>query len=168
MTTSAASRLPGSGRLALAASLVAGSIATFSASPARAQISDPETRPTRGPLITNAVRAGDADATAVELNPGAIGLLPGGSLELVASGGTDASAAAARTRRGAGLYWAAPIFGPHALGFGLTGVTGNGNFGIDGHTTLRLAYALRLGRSASLGLAWAHLWSGQTVARRRL
>ncbi|HXU02684.1 MAG TPA: hypothetical protein VN903_17085, partial [Polyangia bacterium] len=36
---------------------------------ARAQLSDPEVRPTRGPLVTNAVRAGDADATAVELNP---------------------------------------------------------------------------------------------------
>jgi hypothetical protein len=33
--------------------------------------------------------------------------------------------------------------------------------GIDGHTVLRLAYALRLGRSAALGVAWAHLWSGR-------
>jgi protease-4 len=165
MTTFAASRLPVAGRRAVAASLsaswAAGLVATLWAGSARAQISDPETRPTRGPLITNSVRAGDADATAVELNPAGIGLLPGGSLELVAAGGTDASAAAARSRRGAGLYWAAPIFGPHALGFGLTGVTGNGNFGIDGHTTLRLAYALRLGRAASLGVAWAHLWSGR-------
>ena len=54
--------------------------------------------------------------------------------------------------------------GPHALGFGLTGVTGvtDGTaFAIDGHTTLRLAYALRLGRSAAIGAAWGHIWSGR-------
>ena len=34
-------------------------------------------------------------------------------------------------------------------------------FGIDGHTTLRLAYALRLGRSAAIGAAWGHIWSGR-------
>jgi protease-4 len=138
--------------------------ASASAATAFAQASDPETRPTRGPLIPNAARAGDADATAVELNPGSLGLLPGGSLELVAAGGTSASAGAARHRRGAGLYWAAPIFGPHALGLGLThvvGVTDNAAFNIDAHTTFRLAYALRLGRAFAIGAAWGHIWSGQ-------
>jgi protease-4 len=162
MTSSAASRRPVPGRLVLAASLVAG--LASGVRPARAQISDPETRPTRGPLITNGVRAGDADATAVELNPGSVGLLPGGSLELVVTGGTSAGSAAARTRRGAGLYWAAPIWGPHALGASLTGVTGftdAAGGGIDEHTTFRLAYALRLGRAAAIGAAWAHIWSGR-------
>src|SRR6188768_1822797 len=114
----------------VAATLVAG------AGVARAQVSDPETRPTRGPQITGAVRAGDADATAVELNPAQLGLLTGGSLELVASGGTASSAAASRNRRGAGIYWGATILGPNALGASLTGVTGSGGFGVDGHTTL--------------------------------
>ena len=83
-------------------------------------------RPTRGPLITDAARAGDADATAVELNPGPLGLLPGGSLELVAAGGTAASAARRRARGAARASTGrAPICGPHALGFGLTGVTGS-------------------------------------------
>jgi protease-4 len=163
MTTFAALRLPVPVRLALAASLFG--LLVTSAGPVSAQVSDPEVRPTRGPLITNAARAGDADATAVELNPGSLGLLSGASLELVAAGGTSASTLDSRTRRGAGVYWAAPVWGPHALGFGLTGVTGFGDSaagrGVDGHTALRLAYALRLGRSAALGIAWAHLWSGR-------
>src|SRR5262245_13682358 len=166
MTTVEASRRPGPGRPARAAACLAAGLGVLyvSAGPARAQISDPETRPTRGPLITDAHRAGDADATAVELNPASLGLLPGGSLELVAAGGTSASAGAARHRRGAGLYWAAPIFGPHALGFGLTHVvdaTDNVAFALDAHTIFRLAYALRLGRQAALGAAWSHMWSGR-------
>jgi protease IV len=140
---------------------LAGALATLvAAAPgaARAQVSDPETRPTRGPQITDAVRAGDADATAVELNPAQLGLLTGGSLELVAAGGSGASAAASRNRRGAGLYWGATVLGPNALGAALTGVTDSG-FGF-GHTTFRLAYALRLGRSMSIGAAWGHIWGG--------
>ena len=85
-------------------------------------------------------------------------MLTGGSLELVAAGGTENGAVASRNRRGAGIYWGASILGPHALGAALTGVTDSG-FGF-GHTTLRLAYALRLGRSTSIGVAWGHLWGG--------
>jgi len=166
MTMPEASRHPVFGRLARAAGMLAAVLgASFAlVSPARAQLSDPETRPTRGPLITDAHRAGDADATAVELNPGLLGMLPGGSLELVGATGTSGSAPAARNRRGAGLYWGAPILGPHVVGFGLTGVTGVSDgtaFAIDGHTTLRLAYALRLGRAAAIGAAWGHMWSGR-------
>ena len=172
MTTWEPSRLPVAGRAARAAALLglfAGALVLHGGA-ARAQASDPETRPTRGPLITGAARAGDADATAVELNPAQLGLLPAGSLELVGAGGTAAGAAASRTRRGAGLYWGAPIFGPQALGFGLTGVSGVNDpgtglpgtgFVLDGHTTLRLAYALRLGRAAAIGAAWGHIWSGR-------
>ena len=111
---SARVRAPGSG--CGLSSRSCGASVRGSPAPARAQVSDPEMRPTRGPLITDAPRAGDADATAVELNPGLLGLLPGGSLELVGATGARASAAAARNRRGAGLYWGAPIFGPNAIG----------------------------------------------------
>src|SRR3954462_12193847 len=108
MTTSDGRRRPVAARVVLIASALVGAGALCGAArEARAQVSDPEVRPTRGPLITDAARAGDADATAVELNPAQLALLPGGSLELVAAGGTHA--AAARTRRGAGVYWAAPI-----------------------------------------------------------
>jgi protease-4 len=126
------------------------------AAPAHAQASDPEARPTRGPYITGGVRTGDADATAVELNPGALPLMPHGELELVASAAHYADAI---PRRGGGLYWGAPI-GGSALGLSLTGVAGDaGNF-VDGRTIFRLAYGLRLGRSAGLGVAWAHIWGG--------
>src|SRR5436190_5384727 len=144
MTILAASRPRVTPRPILAASLpgvgifLAALLATVVAAPdaARAQVSDPEIRPTRGPQITDAVRAGDADATAVELNPAQLGLLTGGSLELVAAGGTENGAVASRNRRGAGIYWGASIVGAHALGAALTGVTDSG-FGF-GHTTLRL------------------------------
>jgi protease-4 len=129
----------------------------WSAAPALAQASDPELRPTRGPLITGAVRSGDADATAVELNPGALGLLPAGGLDLV---GAAADEGATIPRRGAGLYWATPFFGHSVLGLALTHVTGGDGAGIDTHTAFRLAYALRFLRGASLGVAWAHLWQG--------
>ncbi len=66
-------------------------------------------------------------------------------------------------RRGAGLYLAAP-FWSSALGFGLTRVSGTGDAPIDDHTTLRLAYALRLGRHAAIGAAWAHIWDGTFAA----
>jgi protease-4 len=118
--------------------------------------SDPVTRPTRGPLITDAQRAGDADATDVELNPGSLALLPGGSLELVGAAGNNAAV----PRRGAGLYWATPLLGSSALGLGFTGVAASEPAFIDHHVTFRLAYALRLGRGAGLGVAWGHLWGG--------
>src|SRR5262245_49637835 len=163
MTTPQPSRPPVAACVVLAAALLLPAALLVSARPAHAQASDPEVRPTRGPLITNAARAGDADATAVELNPAQLGLLPGGSLEFVLAGGTSASSSASRTRRGAGGYWAAPVFGPNALGISLTGVTGftdSSGFVLDGHTTLRIAYALRLGRAAAIGAAWGHIWSG--------
>ena len=80
MTMPKASRLPVSGRPARVAGMLAAVLGASLAfvSPARAQLSDPETRPTRGPLITDAHRTGDADATAVELNPGLLGMLPRG------------------------------------------------------------------------------------------
>ena len=129
----------------------------LSARPARAQVSDPELRPTRGPYITDAARAGDADATAVQLNPGALGFLPAAGLELV---GAYASDAAVVPRRGLGAYLGVPIFLRSSLGFGLSRVTGASAVGIDAHTTLQLAYALHFLRNASLGVSWAHIWDG--------
>lgn len=125
------------------------------ARPARAQVSDPLLRPTRGPYITDAARAGDADATAVQLNPGALGLLPGASLELVGAGSSDPAVVPGR---GGGGYLGLPIFWRSALGLGLSHVAGGA--GIDGHTTFQLAYALRFLRNAALGVTWAHIWEG--------
>jgi protease-4 len=148
-------RLHSSLRLAVVASWLA--VSLLRATPARAQQSDPELRPTRGPLITGAARAGDADATAVELNPGALGLLPAGGLEIV---GADAADGTVIPRRGAGFYWGAPLLPHSALGLGLTRVGGASAAGIDAHTTFRLAYALHFLRGAALGVGWAHIWQG--------
>ncbi len=141
------------------AAALAGIVMLGVAARAQAQLesSVPELRPTRGPQITGAVRAGDADATALELNPGLMGLLPAGSLQLV---GSVAGEGAVIPRRGAGLYWATPIFGGSSIGLALSRVASAGAAGIDGHTNFRLGYALRIGRSFALGAAWAHQWGG--------
>jgi protease-4 len=125
---------------------------------AQAQASDPELRPTRGPAIAESARAGDADATAVELNPAALGFLTGAGFELVGAAATDA---AVIPRRGAGGYLGLPIFLRSALGVGLSGVANAAAQGIDAHTTFRLDYALRPLRGFSVGAAWAHIWGGR-------
>jgi len=124
---------------------------------ARAQASDPELRPTRGPVITYAARAGDADATATELNPGALALLPASSFDLV---GAAAANGTIMPRRGWGLYWGAPLGFGNALGAQLASVTRDGATGIGGQTVFRLAYGVQLGRNAGLGISWAHVWDG--------
>ncbi|HTB56782.1 MAG TPA: signal peptide peptidase SppA [Polyangia bacterium] len=144
-------------RAALAASAAFLALALLAARPVRAQASDPELRPTRGPTITDGARAGDADATAVQLNPGALGFLPAAGLELV---GADASDPAVVPRRGFGAYLGLPIFLRSSLGLGLSRVAGASAVGIDAHTTFQLAYALHFLRNASLGFSWAHIWDG--------
>jgi protease-4 len=151
------------GRVVAPAALVPALLAALlawpllAARPAHAQASDPELRPTRGPYITDGARAGDADATAVQLNPGALGFLPAPGLELV---GADASDPAVVPRRGLGAYLGLPIFLRSSLGFGLSRVIGASAVGIDAHTTFQLAYALHFLRNASLGFSWAHIWDG--------
>ncbi len=125
--------------------------------PAGAQASDPELRPTRGPYITDGARAGDADATAVQLNPGALAFLPAAGLELV---GAYASDPAVVPRRGPGRLPGAADLLAQLPGLGLSRVAGASAAGIDAHTTLQLAYALRFLRNASLGVSWAHIWDG--------
>src|SRR5258706_6774401 len=91
------------------------------AAPARAQttVVDPEARGTRGVHIAGGARAGDADATAVQLNPAQLGLLPAGGLALAANVWGDS---VALPGRGAGLYTATPLGAHGGLGFGLTRV----------------------------------------------
>jgi protease-4 len=125
---------------------------------ARAQASDPELRPTRGPAIAESTRAGDADATAVELNPAALGFMPAVGLEVPWAAATDP---AVIPRRGAAGYLGIPIFLHSALGLGLSGVANATAQGIDAHTTFRLDYALRPLRSFAVGAAWAHIWGGR-------
>ena len=148
---------PGVGGRVLAALAAFLALPLLSARPARAQASDPELRPTRGPYITDGARAGDADATAVQLNPGALGFLPAAGLELVVAAASDPAVV---PRRGFGGYLGLPIFLRSSLGLGLSRVIGASTAGMDAHTTLQLAYALHFLRNASLGVSWAHLWDG--------
>jgi len=148
---------PGVGGRVLAALAAFLALPLLSARPARAQASDPELRPTRGPYITDGARAGDADATAVQLNPGALGFLPAAGLELVVAAASDPAVV---PRRGFGGYLGLPIFLRSSLGLGLSRVIGASTVGMDAHTTLQLAYALHFLRNASLGVSWAHLWDG--------
>ena len=103
--------------------------------------------------ITGAVRAGDADATAVELNPGAPRPVarrqPGAGGRRRRRGRGDP---AARRRALLGhpdhrrqLAWAGAVAG-----------RGRGRGRHRRAHDFRLGYALRLGRSSALGAAWAH------------
>ena len=126
--------------------------------PVRAQTADAEARPSRGVHLAGAARAGDADATGVELNPAQLGLLPASSLAVAADLWSEQ---AALPGRGGGLYAAAPVLGASGLGFGLSRVWATPRLGVEEHTTLRLAYALGLGRHAALGASWGHVWSSR-------
>ncbi|MEP6653889.1 MAG: hypothetical protein ABJA82_11045, partial [Myxococcales bacterium] len=72
----------------MAASLVLAGVVCLASPATRAQsggdLPDATFRPTRGVYIPGGARAGDADATAVELNPGQLPLLGGGATALVA------------------------------------------------------------------------------------
>jgi protease-4 len=137
---------------------LAGAAWALGPAPARAQSADPEARPTRGPYIANAARAGDADPTAVQLNPAQLGLLPAAGLTLAVDvWGKWAPIAG----RGVGLYWATPIFSSGGLGMALAHVAGSP--GVDlfsARTVFTLAYGQGLGRHAALGLSWSHVWGG--------
>jgi protease-4 len=137
-------------------------LALLGASPARAQSLDPEARPTRGPYIANAARAGDADPTAVQLNPAQLGLLPAGGLTLaIDAWGKQAPLAG----RGVGLYWATPVFSSGGFGMALSHVAGSPGVLVNpaARTILTVAYGLKLGAWAALGLSWSHVWGGWLI-----
>jgi len=140
------------------ATLVGWTLASsFAPRPAAAQSAlpgDPDARPTRSIYIAGAQRAGDADASAVELNPAQLGLLRASSLALAVDGWHGSLPV---PTRGVGLFGGVPVFGS-GLGFGLSHVGSADGAGVASHTVLRLAYALGLGRNAALGVSWGHLW----------
>jgi protease-4 len=116
---------------------------------------DADARPTRGVFVTGGARTGDADATALELNPGALGLLPAPSFALAADIWGENTPLPGR---GAGFFLGAPVIGHSALGVGLQFVGSSPAVGVQSHTKFQLGYALRFGRNAGLGVTWAHLW----------
>ncbi|HVU51035.1 MAG TPA: signal peptide peptidase SppA [Polyangia bacterium] len=139
--------------------LAAAVLALLSAAPARAQLLDPEARPTRGPYIANAARAGDADPTAVQLNPAQLGLLPAAGLTLaIDAWGKWAPLAG----RGFGLYWATPLFENDGFGMALSHVAGSPGVFPDlaARTVLTVSDGLRLGEHVALGASWSYVWGG--------
>ncbi len=130
------------------------------ASPARAQtggdLPDATFRPTRGVFVPAAARAGDADATAVELNPGQLPLLTSGAVAVV---GNAWRAEAAMPGRGAALFFGTSVWGAGGFGVGLQGIASAGSGAVPGHGKFQLAYGLG-GRTMGIGVSWAHLFGG--------
>ena len=117
-------------------------------------VPDAAFRPTRGVFLPEAVRAGGADATAVELNPGQLGLVRHADLAAVldlSNGNT------ALPGRGAALLLAAPLFDGVALGAGLQHLFGGGGWRLSGYTKLQLGLGLG-GRTFGFGATWGHVW----------
>jgi protease-4 len=122
----------------------------------RAQVSgDDGLGPTRGVFIPGRAVAGEADGTAVELNPGQLAQLTDTSLVVV---GDHASSSAALPGRGVGLLLGTRLWSRSYGGLGLQGVGATDAAGLASRTKLQFGYALRLGRSFGLGVSWAHLF----------
>jgi protease-4 len=155
-------RLPG---LAVTVGAVLAVLALAPVSPARGQAAGPGAGlaqgddgygPTRGVFIPGRTIAGDADGTAVELNPGQLAQLADSSLVLV---GNQSSAQDALPGRGVGLLFGGRLWSRSYAGIGLQGVGANGGATpASGRTKFQLAYALRLGRSLGVGVSWGHLF----------
>jgi protease IV len=123
---------------------------TFAESP------DATFRATRGVFVPGGVRAGEADATAVELNPGQLPLLDASAIAVV---GNLWRSEAAMPGRGAAIFLAAPVWGGGGLGIGLHGLAASGGGDLPAHTKFQLAYGVG-GRKLGLGISWAHLFGG--------
>ena len=121
--------------------------------PPAADLQEPTFRATRGVFVPGGARAGDADATAVELNPAQLGFLSGGAAALV---GNLWRADAAMPGRGGALFLAAPLWGAGGLGLGLQGI-GARTGGLTTHGKFQLAYDVG-GRRFSVGATWGHLF----------
>jgi protease-4 len=105
--------------------------------------------------VPDAVMAGEAQASAAQFNPAQLGLLAAPQLQLAAAFWGEKTPLPGR---GAGLFMGAPVLAGSALGLGLSRVDDSPAVGVQLHTTLQLAYALRLGRSAAVGVTYAHVW----------
>ena len=124
---------------------------------ARAQtlsdVPDAAFRLTRGVFVPEAVRAGDGDATAVELNPGQLPLIQRADVAAIIDGWR---ARAAMPGRGGALLLGLPLSSAIGLGAGLQRVLTGDSFD-DGYT--KLQFGLGVGsRNFGLGMTWAHLW----------
>jgi protease-4 len=125
------------------------------ASPAFAQTPADGYDATRGVYIPWRTIAGDADASAVELNPGQLAQLNASSLVLV---GDPSSSNDALPGRGVGLLFGAELWSRNYFGIGLQGIAESAAPLVSGRTKFQLGYALRLGRTFGIGISWAHIF----------
>jgi protease-4 len=125
------------------------------ASPALAQTPADAYDATRGVFIPWRTIAGDADASAVELNPGQLGQLNGSSLILV---GNPSSQNDALPGRGVGLLFGSQLWSHNYFGIGLQDVGQSAAPVLGGRTKFQLGYALRVGRTFGIGISWAHIF----------
>jgi len=151
--------------LALASlSLASFSLASWSlSSPAGAQtladLPDVGFRPTRGVFVPDASRSGQADATAVELNPGQLGLLKHADVVAIAD---LWNGRVALPGRGEALMLATPLAGGLGLGAGLQHMSAGNGWRISGTSKFQLGLGLG-GRNFGVGATWAHLFGGDVA-----
>ena len=131
-------------------------LALVGSAPVRAQTVAPLEIPTRGLLLPGSGPAGPADATALEVNPGQLGLLPGGASALVLNHWADESP---HPGRGAGLLFASPfLVRGLSLGAGLSFLMPTDPLGGEDRTKLTVGTGFRLSRGLGVGLSWDHLF----------
>jgi len=122
----------------------------------RALAADVPTSPFRGVKVPGGAVAGDADGSSVELNPGQLGLLPGGSSALVVDvWGHDVR----RPGRGGALMLGTPLVLGTALGAGFQWLRPTLPGMPSDYQKLQLGLGLRLGRGAGFGVSWEHIFS---------
>lgn len=114
--------------------------------------------PLRGVFIPAGPVAGDADATAVELNPGQLPFVSAASSALVLS---HWGAEAQRPGRGTALMLGTPLVLGASLGVGFHWLRPTLAGEPDGYTKLQLGGGLRLGRGLGLGFSWEHLFGAR-------
>jgi protease-4 len=124
---------------------------------ARAQVPDPEARPTRGVHVAGATRAGDADATSLSSNPAQLGLLPAGGLALAQDYGARGALLAGR---GSALFLGGPAL-HGGLALSLAYVGDSEAWGVERHGIFALGYALRFGDATAFGASWTHVWGSR-------
>lgn len=113
-------------------------------------------RPTRGVLIPGGAISGEADPTAVELNPGQLAHDRGGGLTLVGDVWDKDVPLAGRGWAG---FIGLPLFDSGALGLGLQNVRGQAvGPGYPTRWKLNLTYATRLSERLAIGVTWGHLY----------
>lgn len=124
---------------------------------ARADTVDPVPSPLRGVMIPGGGLAGDADATALELNPGQLGLIEGTTIAYTGNTWRDSTQ---REGRGLGFFLAAPVLGSRlVLGGGIHSLSSTqpyGQIGPADYWKMQVGLALR-GQDGGFGVTWDRL-----------